>query len=71
MLQDTNSICKNKLHFYMPKVNYYKEKFKKNTIYNSIKRMKYVGINLKMKDLYTENCTDEMTPMKETEATNK
>lgn len=55
----------------MPKVNYYKEKFKKNTIYNSIKRMKYVGINLKMKDLYTENCTDEMTPMKETEATNK
>ena len=37
-------------------MHYQKEKFKKNPIYNCIKRIKYLEINLtKVKDLYTEN----------------
>ena len=56
-LQDTKSIYKNLLRFYMLIMNYQKEKLRKQSHLQLHKKNKYLGINLtkETKDLYTEN----------------
>lgn len=44
-LWDTKSLYKNQLHFYIPAINTHKLK-QKNTIYNNIKNVNYLIINL-------------------------
>ena len=48
---------RNQLHFYILTTNYLKDKFWRNPIYNSIKTIKYLEINLTedLQDLYPEN----------------
>ena len=55
-LQDTKSIHRNHLHFYIPTMKNQKEKSIPFTI--ATERIKYLGINLpkETKELYTENC---------------
>lgn len=37
-MQDTKSIYKNKLCFYIPTANYHKEELRKQSMYNSIEK---------------------------------
>ena len=52
-LQDTKSIYKNVLYFYMLTISHQKEKLR---IQSSTKRIKYIGIKLtkEVKNLYTK-----------------
>ena len=54
-LQDTKSVPRNHLHFYIPTMKNQKEKSIPFTI--ATERIKYLGINLpkETKELYTEN----------------
>ena len=57
-LQNTKSIHRNHLQFYILTIKNKKEKFKESISFTiATKRIKYLGINLpkKMKELYTEN----------------
>ena len=66
-MQDTKSIYKNQLNFYILTTNHQKEKIReKNPFTIASKRIKFIGINLtnEVRDLYTENCK---TLMKESE----
>ena len=56
-LQDTKLICRNPLHFYTLITIHQKEKLTKQSIYNCIKTIKYLGIHVteEVKDLYSEN----------------
>ena len=69
-MQDTKSIYKNQLNFYILITNHQKEIRKKNPLTIVSKRIKFTGIYLtkEVRDLYTENCK---TLMKESEDVNK
>ena len=58
-VQDTKSIYRNLLHFYTLIMNYEKEKLRKQSIYNCIKKNKIHRnkITKEVKDLYFENYT--------------
>ena len=45
-LWDTKLTYKNQLHFYTPTMNYLKRKLRNNHIFNSLKKIKYIEINL-------------------------
>ena len=66
-LQDTKLIYKNQLHSYILSTNYPKKKLKTNPIYNSIKIIKYLRINVikEVKGLYTENYETLMKEIEE------
>ena len=65
-LQDTTSIYRNHLHFYIPtiKIREIKESI---PLTIATKRIKYLGINLpkEIKELYTENYQTLMKEIKE------
>ena len=67
-LQDTKSIHRNHLQFYILTIKNKKEKFKESISFTiATKRIKYLGINLpkKMKELYTENHKTLMKEIKD------
>lgn len=51
------SLCKNQLYFYTLAINSLKRKLRERFHYNSITRVKYLGINLvkEVQDLHTQN----------------
>ena len=51
------SLCKNKLYFYTLAINNLKRKLRKLFNYNSITRVKYLGVNLakEVQDLFTKH----------------
>ena len=55
-LQDTKSIHRNRLHFYILTTKNQKEQLK-NQSHSPLQKIKYLGINLskEMNELYTEN----------------
>ena len=56
-LQDTKSIHRNPLHFYILTIKNQKEKLRNQYHSPLQQRIKYLGINLpKTKELYAENC---------------
>ena len=68
-LQDTKSIHRNHLQFYILTMKNKKEKFKESIPFTIVtKRIKYLGINLpkKTKELYTENYKTLMKKIKTT-----
>ena len=58
MLQDAQSIHKDLLGFFTVVIGHQKKKLRTQSLYNSMKRIKYLEINLTkvVKDLYIENC---------------
>ena len=68
-LQDTKSIHRNHLHFYILTIKYQKEKLRNqsHTYTTETKRIKYLGINLskETKELYTENYSTLMEEIKD------
>ena len=64
-LQDTESIHRNHLHFYIPTMKNQKEKLRNQQI--ATKRIKYLGINFakETKELYTKNYKTLMKEIKD------
>ena len=68
-LQNTKSIHRNHLHFYILTIKYQKEKLRNqsHTYTTETKRIKFLGINLskETKELYTENYSTLMEEIKD------